>query len=308
MITVREISKSYGSLKALEKVSFNINDGEVFGLLGPNGAGKTTIINILSTILKPDAGTVEMNGISLMTDPKNSKLQIGVVPQDISLYETLSAYENLKFWGGLYSIPSQELETRIKTILELVGLYDRRNDAVKTYSGGMKRRINIASALLHQPGILLMDEPTVGIDPQSRNRIFEIVQELNSQGMTIIYTTHYMEEAERLCNTIAIIDKGNVIAKGTLDELKKISETRDILKIKTQALDNHSLAKLTDSVAIPFAHNGSEIQFECKNINTDISKIINATLATGIEIMGIETQNASLESVFLKLTGKHLRD
>lgn len=308
MITVSEISKTFGSVKALEKVSFNINDGEVFGLLGPNGAGKTTIINILSTILKPDAGAVEMNGIDLLTDSKSSKLQIGVVPQDISLYETLSAYENLKFWGGLYSIPPQELETRIKTILEMVGLYDRRNDTVKTYSGGMKRRINIASALLHQPKVLLMDEPTVGIDPQSRNRIFEIVQELNRQGMTIIYTTHYMEEAERLCNTIAIIDNGNVIAKGTLDELKKISDSRDILKIKTQALDNQTLSKLTSAMSVPFAHNGSEIQFECKNINTDISKIINATLNTGIEIMGIETQNASLESVFLKLTGKHLRD
>ena len=308
MITIDEISKSYGNTRALNRISFNIKEGEIFGLLGPNGAGKTTTINILSTLLQPDSGEVLMNGLNLKLDRNTCKLQIGVVPQEISLYETLSAQENLRFWGGLYQIPSKELETRIKSILELVGLYDRRNDAVKTYSGGMKRRINIASALLHNPKILLMDEPTVGIDPQSRNRIFEIIQELNQKGMTIIYTTHYMEEAERLCNTIAIIDNGSVIAKGSLEELKRISETNDILKIKTSLLDNTILAKLTESINLAFAHNANELQFECKNINTQVSEIINATLNTGIKILGIETQNANLETVFLKLTGKHLRD
>jgi len=308
MITVEEIFKSYGNIAALKKVSFEINEGEIFGLLGPNGAGKTTTINVLSTILQPDSGNVSLNGLSIRQNKNACKLLIGVVPQEISLYETLSAYENLKFWGSLYNIPPAELKTKIHKVLELVGLFDRRNDAIKTYSGGMKRRINIASAILHNPKILLMDEPTVGIDPQSRNRIFEIIQELNQSGMTIIYTTHYMEEAERLCNTIAIIDNGSVIAKGTLDELKKISETKDILHIKTSILNEKNLSKLNEAIQLKFSHNSTELNFECKNISSEISEVINATLLSGIEIYGIETQNASLESVFLKLTGKHLRD
>lgn len=308
MITVEEISKTYGSIDALKKVSFEIGPGEIFGLLGPNGAGKTTTINILSTLLKPDSGRVVLNGMDLAQHQNSCKLQIGVVPQEISLYETLSAYDNLMFWGGLYNIPTSTLKASIEKVLNLVGLYDRRNDEVKTYSGGMKRRINIASAILHNPKVLLMDEPTVGIDPQSRNRIFEIIQELNRNGMTIIYTTHYMEEAERLCNTIAIIDNGSVIAKGTLDELKKISKTKDVLLIKTSLLDNKGLSKLTESLKLPFVHNGHELNVECKNISLEIPEIISAVLKAGVEIKGIETQQASLESVFLKLTGKHLRD
>jgi len=308
MIQVEDISKSFGKIDALKNVSFNIKEGEIFGLLGPNGAGKTTSINILSTILKPDSGKVFIHGLDLAHNQDACKLLIGVVPQEISLYEILSAYENLHFWGSLYHIPPTELAAKINNVLELVGLYDRRNDAIKTYSGGMKRRINMASAILHNPKILLMDEPTVGIDPQSRNRIFEIIQELNQNGMTIIYTTHYMEEAERLCNTIAIIDNGHVIAKGSLDELKKISGTKDILKMKTSVLDEKNLLKLNESIHLNFSHNSTELNFECKNITAEISGLINNVLIAGVEIHGIETQNASLESVFLKLTGKHLRD
>jgi ABC-2 type transport system ATP-binding protein len=308
MINFEDISKSFGKTNALKNVNFEIKEGEIFGLLGPNGAGKTTSINILSTILKPDAGNVWIDGLNLRKNQDACKLLIGVVPQEISLYEVLSAYENLFFWGSLYHIPPSELEAKIHNILQLVGLYDRRNDAVKTYSGGMKRRINIASAILHNPKILLMDEPTVGIDPQSRNRIFEIIQELNQGGMTIIYTTHYMEEAERLCNTIAIIDNGSVIAKGSLDELKKISETRDILKMKTSVLNEKNLTKLKETIHLNFSHNTTELNFECKNISIQIPELIHHVLDAGIEIHGIETQDASLESVFLKLTGKHLRD
>ena len=308
MITVDKVSKSFGNVVALKDIGFEIKKGEIFGLLGPNGAGKTTSINILSTLMRPDSGEVTLNGVNLRLHQNEGKQMIGVVPQEISLYESLSAYDNLKFWGSLYQIPSTVLETKIAAVLELVGLSDRQNDAVHTYSGGMKRRINIASAILHNPKILLMDEPTVGIDPQSRNRIFEIIESLNQQGMTIIYTTHYMEEAERLCDTIAIIDHGSVIARGTLDELKKISETKDILQIKTSPLDDLNLSKLRQHVALTFSHNTTELNFECKNINEQISEIITAILGSGIEIQGIETQRASLESVFLKLTGKHLRD
>jgi ABC-2 type transport system ATP-binding protein len=308
MIKVEKISKSYGDVLALKDVSLEINDGEIFGLLGPNGAGKTTTINILSTIMQPDSGIVSLNGFTAADSKNSTKLQIGVVPQEISLYETLTAYENLKFWGNLYKIPSSELKHKIKNVLELVGLSDRQNDAIKTYSGGMKRRINIASAILHNPKILLMDEPTVGIDPQSRNRIFEIIKELNQQGITIIYTTHYMEEAERLCKTIAIIDNGSVMAKGSLDELKKISKTKDILNLKMSHFNKSQIEQLRSSVHLDFTHNSNELSFECSNISSDISKVINTTINAGIEITGIETQTASLESVFLKLTGKHLRD
>lgn len=308
MITVKEISKSYGSVKALKNIDLTIKDGETFGLLGPNGAGKTTLINILSAILRPDTGTVVINNRDLIQNKDTCKLQIGVVPQEIALYETLTAYENLRFWGGLYQISTNELEHRIKHILELVGLSDRQNDAIRTYSGGMKRRINIASALLHHPSVLLMDEPTVGVDPQSRNRIFEIVEKLKQDGMTIIYTTHYMEEAERLCDTIAIIDNGSVVANGTLEELKKINTTKDILRIKTAQLTLSNLRVLTESVHLSFAHNANELFFECRNIAAQIPEILNAALNAGIEILGIETQATSLESVFLKLTGNHLRD
>ncbi len=308
MIKFEDISKTYGNIAALKNVSFEIKEGEIFGLLGPNGAGKTTSINILSSMVKPDSGEVFINGFDHKHNPDASKLQIGVVPQEISLYEVFTAYENLHFWGSLYGLEEAKLEAKINTVLELIGLYDRRNDAIKTYSGGMKRRINIACAILHHPKILLLDEPTVGIDPQSRNRIFEIIQELNQGGMTIIYTTHYMEEAERLCDTIAIIDHGSVIAKGTLDELKKISNTKDLLKIKTTNLDESKMARLKEVDHLHFFNNANELEFECENRGAEIPKAINAVLNSGIEIEGIETENASLESVFLKLTGKHLRD
>src|SRR5882672_7425062 len=204
MISVNQIKKNYGSTPALKGISFEIKAGEFFGLLGPNGAGKTTTISIMSTIVSLDAGSVNIAGFDLEKDPDQCKKNIGVVPQEIALYNELSAYDNLLFWGSLYGVPKSELKLRIDEILQLFGLFDRRLDRVKTYSGGMKRRINIASALLHRPKVLFMDEPTVGIDPQSRNLIFEVVERLHKEGMTIVYTTHYMEEAERLCDRIAI--------------------------------------------------------------------------------------------------------
>ena len=210
MIQVTNLSKSFDQLQAVRNLSFSIKKGEVFGLLGPNGAGKSTTINMMSTILSGDEGVILIDGNDIKQSPNICKTLIGVVPQEISLYDEFTAYENLFFWGELYQIPARELKKRIITILELIGLSDRKNDLIKNYSGGMKRRINIASAILHNPKILFMDEPTVGVDPQSRNRIFEIVENLNKQGMTIVYTTHYMEEVERLCNRIAIIDDGKL--------------------------------------------------------------------------------------------------
>src|ERR1035437_5601258 len=213
MIDVSNLRKTFDTIEALKGISFNIQQGECYGLLGPNGAGKTTTISILSTIIKPDKGEVNIAGYDLKKNSLDCKKNIGVVTQEIALYSELSAYDNLQFWGGIYKVPKQELLKRLDETLDLLGLTDRKNDKVKTYSGGMKRRVNIASALLHRPKILFMDEPTAGIDPQSRNLIFEIVEKLHKEGMTIVYTTHYMEEAERLCNRIGIIDNGEIIAQ-----------------------------------------------------------------------------------------------
>lgn len=256
MISVRSVSKSFGKIKALENISFNIEKGEIFGILGPNGAGKSTIVNILNTLVKPDAGTVIIDGINTKNDGRKIKLIMGVVPQEIALYEELSAYENLMFWGGLYDIPEVELRKNVNKTLEIVDLAGRKDDRIKTFSGGMKRRINIACSLLHNPKILVLDEPTVGVDPQNRNHIFEVIEKLNNEGMTIIYTTHYLEEAERFCDKISIIDVGRIIAQGTLKELDEISRIRN---------------------------------------------------AGGV-IEEINSRGTNLESIYLKLTGKELRD
>ena len=309
MIKVKGISKSYGNVEALKDISFSVKKGEIFGLLGPNGAGKSTTINILNTLLSPGKGDVLYDGVSSIRNKNNSKLNIGVVPQEIALYEDLSAYDNLMFWGSLYNIPKTDLHNKAIDVLEMVGLSDRKNDKVKTFSGGMKRRINIASSILHNPKILLMDEPTVGIDPQSRNHVFEVIEKLNKEGMTILYTTHYMEEAERLCDTIAIIDNGEIIAQGTLKELRNSSNAKDLLSIKLTAETGTSFSK-TQSANPSYIFNLSTntIQVECENISNEISIIINEIQNNGGVIESIDTERANLESIFLKLTGKKLRD
>lgn len=308
MIKLENISKSFGDIKALNDVSLEIEKGEIFGLLGPNGAGKSTSINIISTVLKADEGETLIDGEKLSEKPSSCKMKIGVVPQEISLYENLTAYENLYFWGELYNIDKKLLKDEIDKTLQLVGLYDRKDSLVSEYSGGMKRRINIAASLLHKPKVLLMDEPTVGIDPQSRNRIFEVVEQLNKEGMTIIYTTHYMEEAERLCDRIAIIDLGKIVATGTLQELKEIGNASDILTINT----DKSTKELEKNFQIPKVQDmqfvDHKIIIQCKNISSDISRIISEFHNQNIHITGIESKTASLETVFLNLTGKQLRD
>jgi ABC-2 type transport system ATP-binding protein len=256
MITVRSVSRSFANIEAVKNVSFNIDKGEIFGILGPNGAGKSTIVNILNTLIKPDKGDVVIDGINIKDDGETIKLIMGVVPQEIALYEELSAYENLMFWGGLYDLPKSLLKTKVNKTLEIVDLVTRKDDRIKTFSGGMKRRINIACSLLHNPKILILDEPTVGVDPQNRNHIFEVIERLNSEGMTIIYTTHYMEEAERFCDKIAIMDEGRIIAQGTLKELSEISNVKNEVVVKER----------------------------------------------------FNTQGMKLESIYLKLTGKELRD
>lgn len=309
MIQVNEISKSFDSVKALKKVSFNIKKGEIFGLLGPNGAGKSTTINILSTLLEASSGAITIDGKELKLNKELCKMKIGVVPQEIALYEELTAYENLLFWGNLYQIPKKELHQKVNTILALVGLTDRKNDAIKTYSGGMKRRINIASSILHEPKILLMDEPTVGVDPQSRNHVFDVIEKLNNEGMTIIYTTHYMEEAERLCDTIAIIDEGTILTQGTLKELREFSQVKDCLILSLNTLNDQFIKTLhAKNPSFKINYENKSITIESNQLSKDISKFINQVQNAGGIIENIETHKANLESVFLKLTGKQLRD
>ena len=214
-ITVRNLQKTYGSHPAVNGITFSIARGEIFGLLGPNGAGKTTTISMLSGLLEPSGGSVMVDGMDLAQNLARMKAKIGLVPQDLALYPTLSARDNLTFFAQIYGLRGKHLRQRVDAVLEMVQLADRADDPVDTYSGGMKRRINLAAGLLHQPDILFLDEPTVGVDPQSRNAIFESIQALNRGGLTILYTTHYMEEAQRLCHRVAIIDRGQIVALDT---------------------------------------------------------------------------------------------
>ena len=307
MIYVLNLRKTFDTIEALKGISFNIPQGECYGLLGPNGAGKTTTISIMSTLIEPNEGKVSIAGYDLKKNPLECKKNIGVVPQEIALYNELSAYDNLLFWGGIYNVPKPELIARIDEALNLLGLTDRKNDKIKTYSGGMKRRINIASALLHRPNILLMDEPTVGIDPQSRNLIFEVVEKLHKEGITIVYTTHYMEEAERLCDRIGIIDDGEIIAQGTLDELRTSGSMKETVVI--------SFTNLTDERYSTIANFWNDLQrfadtihFYSMKIQHDLSKIILKCNEVGLDIMHIDIRKINLETIFLRLTGRQLRD
>ncbi|MBE3118020.1 MAG: ABC transporter ATP-binding protein, partial [Candidatus Atribacteria bacterium] len=236
-IEVKNLHKTFGDLKAVDGVSFEVQQGEIFSLLGPNGAGKTTTISMLSCLLRPDEGDALVMGHSIRTDQMGVKSVLGVVPQEIALYEDLSARENLTFWGKMYGLRGAALKTRVDEVLEVIGLTDRAKEFIKKYSGGMKRRVNIGIALLHKPQIIYMDEPTVGIDPQSRRNILDSVVALKNQGMTVLYTTHYMEEAQELSDHIAIMDTGKLIAYGTNQELVKIVGQMDriTLTINTES-------------------------------------------------------------------------
>ena len=306
MIQVTNLSKSFDELKAVNNLSFSIEKGEVFGLLGPNGAGKSTTINMMSTILSSDEGVILIDGNDTKQLPNICKKLIGVVPQEISLYDEFTAYENLLFWGELYQIPTKELKERIAIILELIGLSDRKNDLIKTYSGGMKRRINIASAILHNPKVLFMDEPTVGVDPQSRNRIFEIVENLNKQGMTIVYTTHYMEEVERLCNRIAIIDDGKIVAQGTQSELQKESNVKETIEITFQSITSNQIGILKEMFP-SLKQKKQSITVAC-DANKELSTIISLCNTAKLQIEDLKLNKVNLEIIFLNLTGKQLRD
>ncbi|NOU59132.1 ABC transporter ATP-binding protein [Marinifilum caeruleilacunae] len=308
MLLAKNLTKSYKELTALSDVNLSIEKGELYGMLGPNGAGKTTTISILSSLLKPDNGEIFYEGKNLYQNLAECKKLIGVVPQEIALYDDLSATENLKFWGTLYGIKGKNLQKKSDELLEFLGLADRKNHKIKTYSGGMKRRINIAAALLHDPKIVFMDEPTVGIDPQSRNLIFEVIEELHSRGLTMIYTTHYMEEAERLCDRIGIIDEGKIIAEGSLDELKTNSSIKEEIHLKYSNPNKNKLDQLTDRYKGQLLLNEDHLILSSSQANAELPELIQLCSKSELLLDKVDIRSLSLESIFLELTGKSLRD
>jgi len=313
IVEIRELVKQYpgASEPSVKGISFGILKGEVFSLLGPNGAGKTTTISMLSCLLEPTAGDAEIAGHSVRGDPLAVKRAIGVVPQDIALYPTLSARENLTFWGQMYGMGGGELRKRVDEVLETVGLRDRAKDRIEAYSGGMKRRINIAVGLLHRPQVVFMDEPTVGIDPQSRRNILDTVKALNAQGMTVLYTTHYMEEAEELSHRIGIIDHGKLIALGTQEELTQLVGHEDVVELRIAA--EHSGPDLLKAfsavkgVRQATADDGA-VRLIAQDGNAALPELITTANARGVKVAGVNIQEPNLEAVFLRLTGRALRD
>jgi len=306
MLEIKNISKSFCELKALDNISLSINKGEFFGLLGPNGAGKTTLMNNIIGYLKPDEGSMFFNDQKIIFEDISIRKKIGYVPQEISLYQELTAQQNLKIFGTLYGLSKKDLKKNSEQVLELVELKERRNDVVKEYSGGMKRRLNLAVSILNRPEILLCDEPTVGVDPQSRNAIFDMLQNLNNEGMTIIYTTHYMEEAERLCNRLAIIDNGLIITVGTLQQLLNKLDRKETLKIQKTPETIEKIGSLKNIGEI----NEFDFKYELlpNEKNKKFSNLYESLETLGISSDLIEVSRASLEDVFLHLTGRRLRD
>ena len=296
MIKAFNLRKYFGEIKAVDDVSFEIGHGEIYGLLGPNGAGKTTTINMLAGALKPDSGSVSIGGGS---DPTRSEVRrrLGSAPQALAIYDDLTAEENLSFFGKLYGLGGRGLKKQVASCLDLVGLTERRNSRVSTFSGGMKRRLNLACALVHEPPVLLLDEPTVGVDPQSRNLIFDRIESLRKQGLTVLYTTHYMEEAQRLCDRVAIMDHGKILAEDTVVELISAHGGKGVAFVEFEE-------KPGPNVRLPGEPENLHLRFESDRPMEDIA----ALTAQGVRFRSLRVQRADLESVFLNLTGRRLRD
>jgi len=308
-IQVQDLHKNYGEVAAVRGVSFEVPEGEIFSLLGPNGAGKSTTISMLSCLLQPSQGDALVQGHSIQKDPEGVKAALGVVPQDIALYPDLSAQENLEFWGKMYGLRGDALKKRVNEVLEIIGLTDRQKSRVSTFSGGMKRRVNIGAALLHRPQVIIMDEPTVGIDPQSRRHILDAVKELNRQGMTVLYTTHYMEEAQELSNQIAIMDQGKVIVCGTNDELIRIVGEMDRVDL---ALSGECEPIVERWRKTPGVHSLStedgHLSLLVDDSNLVLPRLFESASHMGVRITSVSIQEPNLEAVFLHLTGRALRD
>lgn len=311
ILEAKQLVKNYGDTAAVKGISFHIDAGEIFSLLGPNGAGKSTTIAMLSTLYAPTSGEAAIGGHSITSNPMAVRQLIGVVPQDLALYEDLTARENLNFWGQMYGMGGGALKNRVDEVLAQIGLMDKANKPVKTFSGGMKRRVNIGVGLLHKPRLLFMDEPTVGIDPQSRRAILEMVKDLNRQGMSMLYTTHYMEEAQELSDRVGIIDHGQMIALGTQKELtQKVGQTDTLRLHLPEDADGEKLAEALRMVAGVQSASAADhaVTLITPSAADVLASVVSKANEHGVKIRSVDIEEPNLEAVFLHLTGRALRD
>ena len=308
MIRISHLNKRFGEVKALRGISFHVDAGEIYGLLGPNGAGKTTTIEVLCGLVIPDSGEAHLNGVDVIRSPVEARRHLGVVPQEVTLYKELSARDNLGFFGQLYGLRGRELKARVHDVLTRMSLADRSREPVERFSGGMLRRLNIAAGILHRPKVLLLDEPTVGLDPQTRAAILDLIRSIAREGTAVVYTTHYMDEAEKLCDRIAIIDHGAILAEGTLPQLKQAAGEREIVALRGTfrpdagppdlgSLPGVEIIKMTEE----------EILFSLANAERQVSSILEKIGSVG-EVREVAIRQPSLENLFIKLTGRELRD
>jgi len=306
---VENLQKRYGEIHAVDGVSFEVREGEIYGLLGPNGAGKTTTLSMMSGLLRPDEGRILFDDIDIVAEPIRVKEQLGVVPQETALYEDLSARENLRFWAGIYGLSGAALNEAVDRTLEQVGLEARAKDAVSKYSGGMKRRLNLALGLVHRPRAVLLDEPTVGIDPQARANILEVVRGVASAGTTVLYTTHYLEEAETLCDRIGIMDHGKILAEGTLAELKRQAGEEELVIIEGSFDAAEAREKMEE---VPHARLVSAEQGKLVLATGGEGKaaveVLSRAFGAGLDLDAVSIKPPSLNSLFLNMTGRELRD
>jgi ABC-2 type transport system ATP-binding protein len=307
ILEVVDLCKRYDGNNALAGVSFAVEPGEMFGLLGPNGAGKTTLISILSGVLSASSGKVKLLGRDALPMPADLRPRIGLVPQELAIYNELTARENLAFFGALYGLSGNQLTDRVEKVLAAIGLAERADERVETFSGGMKRRLNLGPALVHEPTIILLDEPTTGVDPQSRNRLFEEVRRINSQGITVIYSSHYMEEVQALCTRIGILDRGKLIACDRLSNL--LQQLNGVIRFRVHEMNDSLRQRIADLPQVQAtARNGDVFELECRDVKATLLRVVALLNELQIDLASLETEEPSLERVFLHLTGRALRD
>lgn len=308
IIEASDLVKKYKDVVAVDGVNLGIEEGEIFGLLGPNGAGKTTTISALLGLIKMNGGNVRIYGKEFQQNSRDTKRKMGYVPQEFAFFDELNAFDNVMYWGKLYGLKGKELNNAVKEALDIAGLWDRRKGKAKTFSGGMKRRLNIACAIIHKPQILVMDEPTVGVDTQSRNNILEAVRELNRNGTTVLYTSHYMEEIEAICDRVAIMDFGKVIALGTVDELINSMFAEKVIRVEFSIDMDEAVKMIKDKDIEGITGIEKHETFVDIRFVGDFTNILKAMFNLDLETKGLSLEKPNLETVFLKLTGKKLRD